>query len=102
LVSTGPVDTAITGQTREQVVAVAREALSNVTRHAEASEVTVELVADDEAVTLRVADDGVGGSGAPGNGLPNMCARAESLGGSARILPNAPHGTVVEWTVPRP
>jgi signal transduction histidine kinase len=102
LVLAGPVDTLVTGETREHVVAVAREALSNVARHARASGVIVELSVGADGVSLRVADDGVGCSGDPGNGLPNMRARAESLGGSAGIVANAPHGTVVEWAVPRP
>jgi signal transduction histidine kinase len=102
LVLTGPVDAIVTGETRENLVAVARETLSNAVRHAQASSVTVEVDVSTERVALRVTDDGVGCSGIHGNGLSNMLARAESLGGSARITDNHPHGTVVEWTVPRP
>ena len=101
LVLTGPVDAGVTGETRENLVAVARETLSNAVRHAHASSVTVEVDVDAERVALRVTDDGVGCSGVRGNGLSNMQARAESLGGSARVTDNPPHGTVVEWSVPR-
>ena len=44
----------------EELLAVLREALSNVARHAEASEVDVHLIASGGQLTLCVEDNGVG------------------------------------------
>ena len=97
----GPVDTVIDSDTGEQLLAVLREALSNVIRHARASSVDVELAAGTELV-LAIADDGVGpGSGRDaGFGLRNMASRATLLGGSCHVRPHTPRGTLVEWRVP--
>jgi signal transduction histidine kinase len=44
----------------DDLLAVVREALSNVARHAEASSVEVEVTAQAGSLTLDVRDDGVG------------------------------------------
>ena len=87
-----------------ELLTTLREALSNVARHAAATRATVTVVAA-TALTLRVEDDGRGihgDEGVGGHGVRNMTARAEQLGGSCRIDPLQPHGTVVEWSVPLP
>lgn len=98
----GPVDSAVPTAIARELVATLREALSNAARHARASRVEVEVVAGDEIV-LRVVDDGVGrpapGS-TSGNGLRNMAARAEKLGGRFELRAGQPSGTVLEWRVP--
>ena len=78
----GPVDTAPT-EIADQLVATLREALSNVSRHARATSVSVGVAVDGEA-TLRVVDDGTGvpADPPPGQGLADMAARAARLGGS--------------------
>lgn len=97
----GPVDTFADKDVGEQLLAVLRESLSNVIRHAQASSVDVTLAAGAELV-LVVSDDGVG----PGNsrdagfGLHNMEARAVALGGSFEMRARKPRGTLVEWRVP--
>ncbi|HCU96175.1 MAG TPA: PAS domain S-box protein, partial [Actinobacteria bacterium] len=55
----GPVDTVVPENVATQVLAVAREALSNMTRHARASAGEVKLSADSELV-LEVTDNGQG------------------------------------------
>jgi len=99
----GPVDTIVDRDAGEQLLAVLRESLSNVIRHARASSVDVELAAGTELV-LVVDDDGIGpapGRGAPpGFGLRNMASRAASLGGSFEVRRRNPRGTRVEWRVP--
>jgi signal transduction histidine kinase len=85
-----------------ELLAVLREALTNVARHAGARRVDVEVVANGDLV-LRVADDGKGlpHDRRPGaKGLANMEARAARLGGSVLVAPGADAGTVVEWRVP--
>jgi signal transduction histidine kinase len=98
----GPVDTTVDPDAATEMLAVLREALSNVIRHARASSVQVELSAGTELV-LRVSDDGIGpgdGGAGAGFGLRNMAARAASLGGECSVAPGQPRGTVVEWRVP--
>lgn len=99
--TSGPVDTAVPKEVAEQLLAVLREALSNVARHAEADAAVVEVEATAGTVMLRVADNG---KGLPADrhesGLRNARRRAADNGGSLRLLPEEPHGTVLEWTVP--
>ena len=97
----GPVDAGVDRETGEQLLAVLRESLSNVIRHALASAVDVEVTAGPELV-LRVSDDGVGPAGdtGAGSGLRNMASRAAALDGSFEVGVRSPRGTVVEWRVP--
>ena len=87
----------------EQVLTVAREALSNVARHARASRAEVSVAADGD-LTLRVTDDGTGiGAGTRRSGLANLAERAEQLGGTMRTSPadqETGTGTILEWRVP--
>jgi signal transduction histidine kinase len=83
------------------VLAVLAEALSNTTRHAGASRVSVLVRVDAAAVTLRVADDGRGiPADAAESGLANLRERAAKHGGACEIGAGDGGGTVVEWTVP--
>ena len=59
----GPVEAAMTEPLLAQLLAVLREALSNVARHARASRVDVVVQAEPSAMTLSVADDGIGPAG---------------------------------------
>ncbi|HSE09296.1 MAG TPA: GAF domain-containing protein [Nocardioidaceae bacterium] len=99
--TSGPLDTAVPKKIAEQLVAVLREALSNVARHAEADAAVVEVEARDDVVLLRVADNG---KGLPADrnesGLRNARRRASDNGGRLRLIPEEPNGTVLEWTVP--
>jgi signal transduction histidine kinase len=98
----GPIDSAVDEDVAGDIVAMLREALSNVARHARATRVDVELVVADH-ILVRVLDDGVGPprSDAPrGHGLNNMEARAEHHGGRFQLRAGAPKGSVLEWQVP--
>ncbi|WP_406839807.1 GAF domain-containing protein [Streptomyces sp. AHU1] len=98
----GLLDTDVSDEQREHVLAVLREALSNTARHARATavEVTAEVTAD--TLRLRVADNGrgIGPDVTRSSGLGNISTRAEHLGGSCALTANEPSGTVLEWTVP--
>ncbi len=100
---TGPVDHVIAGQLTEEVLAVLREALTNVGKHAQATQVVITVAAGDE-LRLVVADDGVGvgtGDGSAGGlGLKNMRQRAERLGGGMEIGISREGGTRLTWHVP--
>jgi signal transduction histidine kinase len=98
----GPVDTVVDHDTCEQLLAVLRESLSNVIRHADATAVDVTLSADRGELVLSVGDDGVGLCAVPENGfgLRNMESRAAALLGTFEVRANHPRGTLVEWRVP--
>ncbi len=83
-----------------QVLAVIREALSNIARHAAATSATVTISAAADVVLL-ISDDGRGiGDTARRSGLRNMRDRAEALGGSFAIISQPGAGTRLEWRVP--
>lgn len=98
----GPVEAAVSDEVAPHLLAAAREALSNVARHARAQRADVLLSFKDGSLVLSVADDGVGTSDGPsaGHGLANLAARADRLGGKLRLAPRHPRGTVLEWWVP--
>jgi signal transduction histidine kinase len=99
----GPVDTGVDNRVGTELLATLREALSNVARHAQASRVEVEIAVGDD-LSLRVTDDGVGppsADGPRGNGLRNMAARAERLGGTLVVGPGPDGGTQLRWQTPR-
>ena len=98
----GPVDSVVDEELTSHLLAVAREALSNAARHGMAQSVQVSLEVSSSTVLLRVADDGKGfPEDAPeGNGLSNMHARAEALGGAFRVSSTGTEGSLIEWLVP--
>jgi signal transduction histidine kinase len=84
---------------------VAREALTNVGRHAAASHASVTLELRDDELLLRVCDNGVGIQaerlGARGHyGIVGMRERVAALGGSFRVRAQPQGGTLVEARVP--
>jgi signal transduction histidine kinase len=99
----GPVDSAVVDPTRRHLLLCLRESLSNVARHAGATQAGVSVTVRDGRVALTVTDDGVGYVPAvlrPSSGLDNMRVRAESVGGRFAIAAGAEGGTVVTWDVP--
>lgn len=98
----GPVSAATSAEVQSEVVATLREALSNVARHAEATEAHVEISVGD-VLEMRVIDNGRGFDGATssgGMGLRTMADRARGLGGTCSIDAAPGQGTTVVWSVP--
>ena len=99
--TSGPVDTAVTPELGSQLLAVLREAVSNVARHALADAAEVDVVASAERLELRVADDGVGlPEEVSESGLRNARRRAADLGGTLEVSQVGDRGTVLVWRVP--
>jgi len=86
------------------VFRIFQEALTNITRHANASRITVDLRFERSVVVLEVADDGVGlppsRSRGRSLGLLGMGERARRLGGQCVVSPREPTGTLVSLRVP--
>ncbi len=100
-------DAALTGAQRHSLTAFLQEVVTNVIRHAEATQVVVEILhAPLCDLVVTVSDNGRGFDAQQvqhGDGLNNLHARASELGGHVRVQPpTAPHrGTTVTLTVPR-
>jgi two-component system sensor histidine kinase UhpB len=83
---------------RNEVVFVAREAVSNAMRHSRGRSVKVRLLGLDDRLRLEIEDDGCGlaGRGNPeGFGLLNMTRRASQIGAILTIHPGQDGGTLV-------
>jgi signal transduction histidine kinase len=77
------------------------EALTNASKHANATRVWVCLRLDRDALRLSIRDDGVGGADAKrGSGLTGMRDRIEALGGRIKIESPSGSGTLIEVEIP--
>jgi signal transduction histidine kinase len=91
-----------------QLMRIAQEALTNVRKHAQASQVQVRLSAAGEELELTLADDGRGFPDAlhgetrrRSYGLTTMRERAQSMGGALAVATGPGQGTRIVVTVPR-
>jgi signal transduction histidine kinase len=99
----GAVDTAVSENIAEHLIAAIREAVTNIERHAKATKATVELSARDGHRQLVVADNGQGlnRKGREGGlGLTNLRRRAEKLHGEFDVVSAPTGGTILTWRVP--
>ena len=99
--------TALSSDTAAELVTIAREALSNVARHAGAAHARVELAASGSGARLMVSDDGRGFDptaqrNADHRGLTNMRDRAMALGGRFTVESSPGGGTHVMVDIPAP
>jgi signal transduction histidine kinase len=87
----------------DDAVAVVREGLANVVRHAGASSAEVDVRVGQDGVVVRVVDDGKGPAGLVHrrSGLASLEGRAARHGGSLQVTAGGLGGTVLTWSVPR-
>jgi signal transduction histidine kinase len=88
---------------RETLVRIMREGVTNAVRHANASEINVEL-SNGRDVRLRISDNGLGfdpgtETGA-GFGISSMRERARLAGGDLRLVSQPGAGTEIEVVLP--
>ena len=96
----GPLQTTVPADLADDLVAVLREALSNIARHAQAASSHVDITVSTQLV-LVVVDDGVGIQPTTRrSGLTNLETRAERHRGKLEIAENDPTGTRLTWSVP--
>jgi two-component system sensor histidine kinase DesK len=103
-------DVALPVETETALAMIVREAVTNIQRHAEASQVRVEVTAGRQpeagaasgggVVELLIADDGRGGASVRGQGLAGMAERLRSLGGTLQIESPRGGGTVLRASLP--
>lgn len=87
------------------LLSIAREALANIARHAKAQHATLGVSIAGETLTLEITDDGQGMDPArpldrSHNGLANMQARADALGGTCSVDSRPGGGTRIIVNVP--
>lgn len=96
----GPIRTLVSEDTAPHLLAVLGEVLSNASRHAHATRVSVSVHVSD-ALHLTVVDNGTGlPDEVQESGLRNIRQRAANLGGSCTVRSTEGGGTTVTWTVP--
>ncbi len=102
----GLIDTDVPPPVAENVIAVLREALANVARHAQARRVEVDIAVGDR-VTIEIVDDGLGPPASlRRSGLANLARRAEQFSGALTVEPvhrggsGLGTGTRISWQVP--
>ncbi len=97
----GPIDAAVDQSLAEDLLAVLREALANIAKHAHTTRAEIGVEVRDQRLSLVVVDDGVGYSpeSLHGNGIGNLRTRAQRLDGEFTIVGARP-GTEMRWVVP--
>jgi signal transduction histidine kinase len=90
---------------RHDLFLVVKEAMNNVLKHAQATEVRVRMAESATGVEIEIEDNGrgfepgAGSAGRRGNGLENMRKRMEHLGGGFRLASTPGQGTKLEFAV---
>ncbi len=92
----------ISGEKRRNIFLGIKEALNNIIKHAQATEVRIHVEATDHILTIEIADNGIGIDPEKqrkfGNGLNNMKRRMESIDGTWEICSG--QGTKVFFRLP--
>jgi signal transduction histidine kinase len=80
------------------------EALTNVVKHAQASEATVSISCSEHVLTVEACDDGVGGArmADDGSGLRGLADRVAALDGQLSLASPADEGTSLRAEIPLP
>jgi len=92
-------------QMEQEIYQIAVESLNNTLKHAEASEVSVELHKDTDKIYLEVKDNGLGfdqstSQTSGGMGMDSMRERARILGGKFTIFSVPGKGTMIQLEAP--
>jgi signal transduction histidine kinase len=91
------------GRVRHDLLMAVKEALNNIVRHAEATELEFRLDVVAHGLEIDIADNGKGiedGAHSGGHGLKNLSARLKKLGGTCTIEPRSTGGTIVKFRLP--
>jgi signal transduction histidine kinase len=98
-------DVQLSGDRCAALYRAAQEALANVSKHAQARHVAVQLFVSAQDISLEVSDDGVGFDpqllrSAPGFGLRALLERARGLGGWAEVSSTPKGGASLMFSIP--
>jgi len=99
-----PLPQQVSPEVRHNLFLVLKEALNNIARHAEASEVRLRIAINEEALNITLEDNGKGFEGTPSgtgaDGLHNMQQRMSAIGGICRIESKPGFGTSITLILP--
>lgn len=94
-------------EVKVHLIRIIQEAFTNIKKHASATKTQFILIRDSKKITITISDNGKGIdfknlhiSEKSHFGLSIMQERAQIIGGCLKILPNHPHGTSLEITIP--
>lgn len=98
-------DSALAPEVRHHLFLVVKEAMNNVIKHSEATEVTLSLKVVGNVLEIRIADNGRGVSPdtlarSKRHGFPNIRARVEQLGGKLEVASEPGKGTSIRILIP--
>lgn len=96
---------ALDAQAAQHVLALLSEAIANVIKHAQASQIRLMASASGNNVVIRIADNGMGfdpKAVATGRGLPGMRNRARAIGATLEMGAATPRGSWWVLLLPRP
>jgi signal transduction histidine kinase len=105
IVFAGPIDVFVPPEMTEDILAVVREGLANVARHARADSSVVSLSVVSGEMVVEISDDGIGVSDVTRrSGTANLLERASQWDGSFSLGARNEGGTVLRWTalIPKP
>ncbi len=91
---------------RHNVFLVVKEALQNIVKHARAKEVWLHIGTSEQAMRIKIEDNGCGFDQAPedawADGLRNMRQRLDEIGGECKITSHVGEGTSITVVLPLP
>lgn len=91
---------------RKEIFFTFKESLTNVVRHAHATQVWLRIAVRDRQLVVELADNGRGlnlsATATGSDGLANMKERLKTLGGDCEIATNPNSGTTVRFSAPLP
>ena len=92
-----PRDVQVASQLRHNVILAVKEAINNIIKHANASEVAFQVALERDVLAITVSDNGNGfeATRLMGNGLSNMKQRLEAVGGRCNIASATGNGTTI-------
>lgn len=95
-------DIKLSMQQRKNIYLICKEALNNVAKYADAKNCIVEILRNENGVSIRISDDGKRindqSETLGGNGLHNMKKRADELNGKIDISSEKNKGTILSLT----
>ncbi|MDB6025711.1 MAG: putative two-component system sensor kinase [Verrucomicrobiales bacterium] len=96
-------DLPLSSEVRHNIFLSVKEALNNVVKHADASEVRISLSVTDSKLVLSIVDNGrgfqTGNTSAVGNGLQNMERRLQNVKGHCVVLTAPCKGTTIRFEI---
>lgn len=90
-------------ETRREIYLFCKEVFHNISRHAQATQVTFELMPSASGLRIGITDNGIGfdpSAPSSGHGLGNLHARAQRLNGTLNLRSTPGAGTTIDLTVP--